>query len=181
TRVAVEIELDLVADRLASRSGRRVGTRGHHRLIGPRREIVAVDRDLGAVRAHLAPDPHRRVRRWRRNRLTGIRHAGARSGVGAAFDGAFGRRAILTLGTTIVREAALDVVVRGRRDGLAGVRVARGRLDHDAALGGALVGGAILALRAAVVGNAADQVGFHRRWLAPPGGPPARRGRRGRG
>jgi len=105
---------------------------------------------------------HGRVRRWRRNRRAGIRGAGARSGVDAAFDRALGRRTILTLGTTIVRRAALDVLVRERCDGGAGVRIARGCLDHDATLGGAFVGGAILALRAVVVWNAADHVSFHR-------------------
>src|SRR5262249_37527087 len=46
TRVAVEVEFDLVAGRLLSRRGRGIGARGHHRLIRTRREIVAVDRYL---------------------------------------------------------------------------------------------------------------------------------------
>src|SRR5262249_4499258 len=132
----------------------------HHRLIGPGREIVAVDRYLGAAGAYLTPDSHGCVHRRRRNCLAGIRHTGARSGVDATFDGACGRRTILTLGTSTVRKAALDVLVRGRCDGLARIRVARGPLDHHPTLGGALVGGAVLALRAAIVRNAAHHV-FH--------------------
>src|SRR5262249_28403826 len=126
--VAVEVELDLVADRRLESAHRGVGSRADARAVAAGAEVVAVDRDLRPIGASLAADKHhaaarawawQRRRRGRGTRRARIRRARSGTDVHAALGAALCQRTILALRAGVVRDAAADVVAGRRRRGTA--------------------------------------------------------------